>query len=302
MRIGLGHLVFLFGLLIAMAAVAAIVWAIGVAFVRWLSWLLFSGQLDLESAWRLGKAGVTFGGVALVPIYWGSRLKTLKASEQLYGDSRQPILYLRPFGADEKSRVMQLDSYEQDLVKVLGKVGPVIAVGNPRSGIGPPGANRVRLQPQGDAWQKDVAKLIQCCRLVVVRGSSKLGAGTRWELAELVARKDPTSVLIGVPRKSSGSERKWRKQYKHFCSVAGPLFPKPLPDDVTDVMFVAFAKDWEPIKLTAKRGWLNDMETRFETALEPHLSRLEIEPYCKRERTGGELDCETSAGGEQPVG
>jgi hypothetical protein len=156
MRIAIGYVLLVFGVLVFVGTFGLLVYGVFAALAAVFPYVIYGEPVNCERALAAFKGVAALGATSLFPIFWGDRLKTLNAAEQIYGDSRRPILYLRPFGTDERSAVMQLDTYEKDLVKVLAAIGPVIAVGKPNSFIGPPGASRVRLNPRGEDWKKDV--------------------------------------------------------------------------------------------------------------------------------------------------
>jgi hypothetical protein len=124
------------------------------------------------------------------------------AARALTADSRAPVLYLRDLpgaNADE----------EEQLMTVLGRVGPVITLGRP-------GATPV--YAPGDAWQRQVLAAIDRAAWVVIRG------GLRWELEQCVERVALSRLVLLTPAAHG--------EYRAFVAWAEPLLCQTLPEYV----------------------------------------------------------------------
>ena len=104
--------------------------------------MLLSVTLGLAGVLILREGGAIGGmifGISLLAIQFGirqgKRMRAKHADAVLEGDGRAPVLYLRPFEADNQllranpGLPFLVNSYEQDLTRRLRKIGPVIAVG-----------------------------------------------------------------------------------------------------------------------------------------------------------------------------
>jgi hypothetical protein len=166
----------------------------------------------------------------------GVRLRTWRAEHTLARDRRPPVLYLRPFGEDERGSSTS-ESFELSLASVLRDVGPVIAVGRPGERLPPQGAARVYVSDE--SWQSSVRDLMARSALTVLRAGTS--PGVLWELARVVELVPPTRVLIAVPSAlRAGGEAAWAR----FRALAGDVMPRPLPLSLDGAEFVTFDSDW----------------------------------------------------------
>jgi uncharacterized RDD family membrane protein YckC len=195
----------------------------------------------------LAGAAVVLG----LKIQWYSkRLRSRSAELVLTEDLRDPVVYLRPFAADEQStanRVVWTLSArslirravtpaltdEEQLAMALNVFGPTIAVASPEETLPPAGIPRLRLTTSH--WQEQVNALLKRARLVVIQcGVSRQGEGDeywptsrvieggfRWELTVVVAEVPPERLVLLLP--FDGLE------YENFCWKAKDIFPCSFP-------------------------------------------------------------------------
>lgn len=136
---------------------------------------------------------------------------------------RRPVLYLRSFELDPKSKTgalahtevpipwnFGLHSQEEVLSKTLKRVGPCIAVGDPKRDDIVLGFARLRL---GDDWQERVKALMEEAALVVLCTGGT--PGVLWELEQAAKLVQPRSrlVLLVTP---DVTEEWWDKADKLF--------------------------------------------------------------------------------------
>jgi hypothetical protein len=111
---------------------------------------------------------------------------------------RPPIVYLRPFAADDKEgtpRWLHIETQEEKLASVLANVGPFVAFGKPHEKFPTLGAPRDYVE--GD-WEKALRKLISRARLAVLR-AGKGGEGLLREVELVTQDLQPKQLLILVP-------------------------------------------------------------------------------------------------------
>jgi hypothetical protein len=205
-------------------------------------------------------------------VYLGRRMQLRDGSRS--ADSTPTVLYLRSFIADEKAPQIAGaptgPSFEQRFVTVLSKLGPVVAIGQPNETLPPLGARRIYAT---DAeWQQVVSELMQRAIAVILRAGET--PGLRLEVEMLVRQADPQRALI-VTRGVSD------EQYRAFVGQTGHLFPRGLPPERGDMLWLAFASDWSPQPLVLAKwkrllGQTSRSYAGIAESLRPFCSRLGI--------------------------
>jgi hypothetical protein len=136
-------------------------------------------------------------------IYLGRQYSALGKTAAYQADTRQPVLYLRPFSMDEGVRglfrrmTMQgaWRSIEEQLAEALGPIGPLVAIGKPGEQLPTPGAVR-QYCDNTNSWQNAVRQLLLQARVIILRPG--MSEGLWWELKEVVATKPAERFLILV--------------------------------------------------------------------------------------------------------
>jgi hypothetical protein len=256
-------------------------------------WRRATGGLDVAIGWLLGASG--FLVMALSVPFWflpgmlggfmlfisghrsvvqGRRKRSPDAGSALARDARRPVLYLRSFHSDGRqvtsSWVMPSasETFEERLAGVLGRYGPVIAVGRPRERLPELGAARFYVD---DAhWQEQVSDLMtQASAVVFLVGSS---SGFFWELetAGRIVEADRILIVLNYPfdlsfvwresfpnwaRGGKGYQR-WREsRYRAFRDAANDWLGGRLPESIGSGCILFFERDWTPWLL--KPGRIN---------------------------------------------
>jgi hypothetical protein len=185
---------------------------------------------DLVSGGLLGVGSWFVIGWTRYISYLGLRMQLRADNGSASG--RPPVLYLRSFIADEKMPHVggaPTPSFEQRLVTVLSKVGPVVAIGQPNETLPPLGARRAYATDAD--WQEVVSGLMQRAAAVVLRAGATPGLRTEAEM--LVRQVEPQRVLIGTGIVSD-------QQYRAFVGQVGHLFPRGLPPERGDTLWLTF--------------------------------------------------------------
>src|ERR1019366_6335043 len=168
---------------------------------------------------------------------------------------RAPVLFLRSFNFDTSSPTVPkwqeslpinvaMPTAELNLVQMIWRHAPVLAIGRPGESTPPSGA--VRFYVRQDIWQKIVEAIVPLCPLIVwTTGHTK---GLRWEIKHLRERLPPRKLLLwlhfNVGRRTPAQrDSEWAK----FLESYGDIFPKPLPAEAAAARFIAFEDDWTPI-------------------------------------------------------
>ena len=133
--------------------------------------------------------------------YRGKQYSARGKAAAYKADTRQPVLYLRPFLADEgvrglTRRMLQgaWRSIEEQLAEALGPIGPLVAIGKPGEQLPTPGA--LRQYFDNTTWQNAVRQLLLKARVIILRPG--MSEGLWWELKEAVATKTAERLLILV--------------------------------------------------------------------------------------------------------
>lgn len=169
----------------------------------------------------------------------GRRMRLHDGWEELQRDPRPPIVFLRPFQEDSRSKYnAPLGRYvgadvptptakgkataEPKIGPVLRRVGPFIAVGKPGERLAPFGAARLYLDQNN--WRDAVRFLVDHAAAIVLQPD--MTPSTCWELEFVAHEVDPRRILMLVPNpalRPLGYDRvRW---------LAGQVLPRPLPED-----------------------------------------------------------------------
>jgi hypothetical protein len=127
-----------------------------------------TGRIVLHRALRLRR---------LARQYRGRSLKLLRH------DERMPVLYLRSFSHDhrESSETFLPTTSEEKLVRSYNRVGPVIALGNPRERLPILGASRLYFEDES-IWQPAVLYLMSISQLIVIQAGKRRVCFKNWGL------------------------------------------------------------------------------------------------------------------------
>jgi len=184
----------------------------------------------------------------------GRRHLALSMQELLAKDPRPPVLYLRSFGADKyaariptggllrrffgiSGSIFDLQTEEELVAEVLGKIGPVVCIGKPGEKLPELGAARVYVSHE--EWQQTVHDFMMKAKLVVLRLGDT--PGFWWEVERSVGTIDPTRLLLVVPF--------GKKKYRAFTKKAARYFRHPLPA-------YSARRNWLGIRYTRSLGTL----------------------------------------------
>jgi hypothetical protein len=225
--------------------------------------------------------------VAFKLAYLGKQYQARARAMTLKLDTRPPVVYLRPFAADESLGKLfrkalgrgvwpRFGSTEEQLGQVLEPVGPLVAIGTPGESLPTPGAIR---RYAGDSdWKSIVESWLAGARLIVLRPG--FSEGLWWEVREAVARSDPGKLIILMMRMR-------RRDYLRFAQRVQGELGKTLPafDAVSRWRavngFVQFGPDWEAsfraLRAPLLRGDVTlPLRAPFHYALKPVLERLGV--------------------------
>jgi hypothetical protein len=221
------------------------------------------------------------------------RARTAALQDQI--DPRPPVVYLRGFSSDKKTRriagesllgirqfVLGSHTEEEQMTGVLRGFGPPRAVADPKEKLPELGAARIWLPDDG--WRAEVRQNIRAASLVVLRAGTSPGILDEADMA--VENVPPEKLVILAP-----SER----QYVAFRRIASCFFPKGLPvfdrawaecGSVSGLIW--FDDDWTPLTAAfPKPRWLSaahflscgqPLWPRFASGFEPVFRRLAVAP------------------------
>lgn len=212
--------------------------------------------------------------VGLVGRHWSMSARKLRAAssaQQLDLTSARPVVYLRTFTDDQKvadahvaQGFFQLQTEEEQLARVLDRIGPFVALGDPADSLPDLGAARVYVTD--DQWQGRVRELVGKARLVVLRLATT--EAVRWEIQLVVSSLGPERLVLVVP--------KGRRRYRSVKAACDEYLRSPLPDLPLKPVglwsiggIVRFEPDWTPSFVPRARiRWLR---ASFQAPLEQRL-------------------------------
>jgi hypothetical protein len=212
--------------------------------------------------------GLTLKGITRA---LGLRLKAESAEEVMSRDPRPPVVLLRSFASDRISLFAHW-TFEEQLAKVLRRIGPVISIGNPKDRLTPLGA--ARLYVSDESWPDRVVKLLDSASCVVIFAGTT--TGLLWEVETAIKRaRRPESILIVLPqtREESLRQRRYGEFRGHFASMLPSLPPR-----IGAYMFLRFAPEWEPDFFgppLPKKTWGLSVMLHIQEALEPFFVLLQ---------------------------
>ena len=236
---------------------------------------------------RLVYMVVYFGSFAVVFVVVvrlaqaGRALLQRSAEEVILYDARAPVLYLRSFQSDSTMRGKgQALGYteEEQWVKALSAIGPVIALDCPWEKTRNPGA--ARLRPTYDNWQEIVCSYLATARLTVIRVSNT--SALQWEMEQAKGLVKPESLVFLLP----GRRELNYKEFQHFANerlgislpipkqetlrqrlgLRTPLLPK-ISDYLSVEHMLMFDAKWNPVLLDIPVNMLHFLRSPLKSGL-----------------------------------
>jgi hypothetical protein len=141
------------------------------------------------------------GSLGGVFIKTARRLFLIARSVTADGDVRPIVLYLRSHTMDRPmanlGRIFDIGydrfyNEEEQLIEVLGEIGPVVALEIPGDYLPPLGARRI--YPEKNNWKEEVKELMRNARLVVILfGTTE---GVAWEIEYAQHTLEPNQLLF----------------------------------------------------------------------------------------------------------
>lgn len=149
------------------------------------------------------------------------RLRAPSAAEALRRDHRPPVVYFRPFAADDDaSKPISFASWttdEEQLAKALTKIGPMVAIGSPNARL--PFVGAARMSVEHPNWREVALDLMEGASVIVLRIGN--GAGFWWEFESVTRRAEPRKLVLLIPRNEA--------LYEEFRLASRKLLPTELP-------------------------------------------------------------------------
>ncbi len=191
----------------------------------------------------------------------GRRMRVRAGELVLAEDERAPIVFLRPFDADDSesdrswsSRVRaspweRYITHEQRLARTLRTVGPLMTVGDPTEEL--PRLGAARVYAADEDWQATIDEWTARAGVVLLQtGESE---GLSWEVQHVVALGTPERVVLALPPAGKLKGRSRPERYDAFRRRFGDVFPRGLPESIGHCLFAYFDSAWTP-QLLGERG------------------------------------------------
>lgn len=183
-------------------------------------------------------AGSISAGLGGWLINRSKRLEQRWLALEASGGAAAEVLYFRSFHVDKHvgplSHYGVDDSFEQNVVRAFGAFGNVVAIGDPRDSLPPPGA--LRLEANNGEWQMTVESLLPKARLAVFAVSLPSDS-LLWELNKCLTKLEPKKLVLVV---SPGSN------WAQFREATHGMFGGPLPEAIPRSGMIMFGADFTP--------------------------------------------------------
>jgi len=171
------------------------------------------------------------GGIALLRTGW--KYEAVSADRLLSEDPRPPVIYVRAFQDDDRivmppggrftrilDRVWQFlppfylaaISPEQELAVLMGRLGPVVAIGKPGERL--PELGAARLYVADDRWRDRITDLMRRSQMIVVRAGST--PNLWWEIDQaMIAAPRPRILIVslGNPKQRAPFDRMFAEKF-----------------------------------------------------------------------------------------
>lgn len=188
--------------------------------------------------WAQWGAGLVLVVAGVWAVLRGRRhLTQVLTSPKLLPADERIVLFLRGFSDDKgfsrvnarrvrrvlsESPVTPADvrTEEDQVARAVAPFGQMVALGNPKDKLPPPGVPRKYASDKDKEWQDEVLGALNRADLVVLAAGA--GGGLDWEVDQVVHRNDPTRLLLVVSRD--------RRQYAQFRESFQDRFLQGLPD------------------------------------------------------------------------
>lgn len=255
------------------------------------------------SALTIGSVISVFGFVAGPQLRnRGRRLRAGDARRLVQRPGERSVLLLRSFEDEELVDPRPLNffqqRYEENLIRVLNKLGPVITVGRPGDDLGFSGA--ARFYVSDDNWQQAIRYLMtHTAAVVIIVGGT---GGLWWEIATALECVSRERLLFFVPlvnkERQTGSwyrygaefVKRWnlsrslfkqmeverRARYRIFRQRSAELLGDTLPEDLNNAFFFDFHPDGRVRILRSRYGLLR----HYLVDIIPRYRQVRFNMYC----------------------
>ncbi len=197
---------------------------------------------------------VTLGTILAQMKRWIQQRRARSAEQELRKKrARRPVFYLRSFALDDEiGQATPLDlvlnitiaNPEQAVTTILRECGPVIAIGRPGERL--PALGAARFYVSQELWQEKVADVVKVSQLVL--WATGVTPGLRWELAHLLRSVPPEKLILWAhPQLLDLDQEEKEAEWRRFLAGLGTLFPQPFPEQLGQVRFFYFDKDYRPV-------------------------------------------------------
>ncbi len=227
-----------------------------------------TGASFLPSQWFWLGVMTICGGV--FSLRRSSQYLAPNAERLLERDPRPPVVYLRPFDADDVDpeppeageyllgegnfEAALGASEEEQLAVAMNELGPFVAIGKPYDLLPKLGAARIRVSDE--QWKAQVGEWVARSRLIVLRvGFTK---GVEWEIAHILEHATPEKLVLLLPFTPATGYNAFRERMREQFQYGLPEISRQdwtPPLSVCGLMY--FSSGWEPHFVELDRPLLN---------------------------------------------
>ena len=221
----------------------------------------------------------------------------LPANEVLKLDTRYPILFLRPFGADHvglwgkgiigKFRTKTID---EAIKRFAERLGPFVAIANPKTTL--PRLGAAQSYFTDDTWQDAISRWVDMAQMIVMVAGRT--AGVRWELDHIFSNQADHKLVIFFPppmRKHPSIGTQWLNDHFSHTRYAADLAEV----DTRKIIAMCFRDDGLFVVETARIAW---QEVDYLVAFQALIFAMHASVSTIRSDTGPE--CASAATGFGP--
>jgi len=191
------------------------------------------------------------------------RLKIHLKTNFISLDHGNYVLYLRSFKIDYRLsnvKTFENTTEEEQLVKTLSKIGPVITVGKPDENLPQLGAKRYYIENSN--WKQKLGQYINKAKLVVIVVA--FSEGLWWEILYTFTKLSPEKIILLLPLSKYACEQFGMRIYEE----TGIILPEiNHPSSIPDKNSLSPIKNSDT-KLKKKSGWVSNAFDKFKNLMD----------------------------------
>lgn len=139
------------------------------------------------------------------------------------------------------------------LANIFGQIGPYVAIARAGETSTWSDVGAARQAFSDDKWQEVASHLVVDSAIIVFEAGNS--TNLLWELEQIVRMASPLKVLLLLPKSED--------EYANFRNRTQTIFPKPLPTQRANSLFLYFDRSWSPRVLQYPVDYFEDPMTQI---------------------------------------